>query len=214
MERDLAEANAYEDPLQEQDPWGNGGRQPADEWARSSGRGRQTTSGTFTQVGLTPQEPPAQRIIHDVPPTWDGHDPDNQAEPYLKLLSGWINTTRTLKTQRGMTILHYAAGDLKLIINELDVDTLTSEQGGQSVYDHVKDAYSEYLDKKLPKAMERALFAPEARRRRDETMVQYVSRKRTLPNDLDRTKCVLPSSAKGYVLLRDAQLSDRAWDTI
>ena len=34
------------------------------------------------------------------------------------------NTTRTLRTQRGMTIVHYASGDLKLIINELDVDAL------------------------------------------------------------------------------------------
>ena len=112
MERDLAGANGAEDPFQQDDPWRTGGRQSAEESARSAGRGspdRQASSGTYTQVGLAPQEPPAQRIIHDVPPTWDGKDPDNQAEPYLKLLSGWLNTTRTLKTQRGMTVLHYAA---------------------------------------------------------------------------------------------------------
>ena len=64
-------------------------------------------------------EPPPQRIIHDIPPVWDGKDPENQTEPYLKLLAGWLATTRTQKTQQGMTILHYASGDLKLIIDEL-----------------------------------------------------------------------------------------------
>ena len=119
-------------------------------------------------------EPPAQRIIHDVPPVWDGKDPDNQAEPYLKLLAGWLATTRTMRTQRGMTILHYASGDLKLIINELDVEALTADDGGQKVLDHVKEAFVEYMEKKLPKAMERALYAPDCRRQKGETMIQYV----------------------------------------
>ena len=30
-----------------------------------------------------------------------------------------------------MTIPHYAHGDLKLVINELDVDALTQDDGGQ-----------------------------------------------------------------------------------
>ena len=68
-----------------------------------------------------------QRIIHDVPPVWDGKDPDNQAEAYLKSLAGWLATTRSMKQQQGMTIMHYAAGDLKTICNELDVEQLTCD---------------------------------------------------------------------------------------
>ena len=113
-----------------------------------------------------------------------------------------------------MTILHYASGDLKLIINELDVDALTADDGGQKVLDHVKEAFIEHMEKKLPKAMERALYAPDCRRQRGETMIQYVSRKKTLFTELDRTKCILPADAKGYIMLRDASLSDKAWDTI
>ena len=78
---------------------------------------------------------PTQRTIHDVPPVWDGKDPDNQCEPYLTLLAGRLATTRTLRAQNGMTIPHYAHGDLKLVINELDVDALTQDgacQKGQS----------------------------------------------------------------------------------
>ena len=145
---------------------------------------------------------------------WDGKDPDNAVEPYLKSLKGWLNTTRTLKTQRGMTILHYAVGDLKTIINEIDIDTLCADGGGDRVFEHIKESYSEYLEKELPKAMERALYSNECRRRKDESMLQYVARKRTLFAELDRAKCPLPSQAKGYIMLRDSQIGNRAWDTI
>ena len=120
-------------------------------------------------MSTSSQEPPAQRIIHDVPPVWDGKDPDNEAEPFLKLLDGWLATTRTLKTQRGMTILHYSSGDLKTLINELSVDDLTSDESGLLVRKHVYNNYLEYLDKKLPKAMEKAIYEPTARRQKGET---------------------------------------------
>ena len=89
-------------------------------------------------------EPPPQRIIHDVPPVWNGQRPEVQAEPYLKLLTGWLATTRTQPRQRGMTILQYADGDLKVLINELDISTLTSDESGDIVYDHIKEAFEEY----------------------------------------------------------------------
>ena len=211
------------DPLQAHDPWRASKQGPSqgDSAAQSSGVVQERPEGfqlnpnapTFA-VGSATIEPPPQRIIHDVPPVWDGKDPDNAVEPYLKSMKGWLNTTRTLKTQRGMTILHYAVGDLKTIINELDIDTLCSEEGGDRVFQHIRESYSEYLEKELPKAMERALYAGECRRRKDESMLQYVARKRTLFAELDRAKCPLPNQAKGYIMLRDAQLSNRAWDTI
>ena len=126
----------------------------------------------FAQVTLPVQDHRvSQRIIHDVPPVWDGKDPDNMAEPYLKLLTGWLSTAWTLRTQRGMNMSHYSDGDLKLIINELDVTTLTSEDSGNTVFKHVKNAYAEYLVKKLPKAIERALHDPAGHRSKGESML-------------------------------------------
>eukprot|EP00973_Karenia_brevis_P029485 4067626-Karenia_brevis.AAC.1 len=78
-------------------------------------------------VTTAQQEPPPQRMIHDIPPVRGGEKPETELEPYLKLLKGWLATTKTQKTKRGMTILHYAAGNLKVIINELEVEELTAE---------------------------------------------------------------------------------------
>ena len=135
-------------------------------------------------------------------------------EPYLKLLAGWLATTRTMKTQRGMTILHHSNGDLKTIINELDIMVLTSENGGHMVFDHIQRSYQEYMDKQLPKAMERAMCSSEGRRHKNEGMIQYVARKRTLLNELTRAKCLLSDEALGYIVIRDAGLTERAWDTL
>ena len=157
---------------------------------------------------------PSGRIIHDVPPTWDGKDPDHQAEPYLKTLAGWLITTRTLKTQQGLTILHYSQGDLKILINELDTPEITTENSGQKVWDLIKDAYKEYMTKELPKAIERALFSEETHRKKGEGMVQYVSRKKMLFRLLNKVKCNLPPAAEGYIMLRDARLPEKAWEMI
>ena len=169
---------------------------------------------TTTGDGSSSSGPPPTRVLHDQPPTWDGKDPDNQVEPYLKLLAGWLATTRTLPKQRGMIILQFSHGDLKLVVNELDIDKLTHDDSGQLVYDHIKSTFLEYLEKRLPKAMERALFQPDCRRHKHETMLQYVSRKKTLLGELTRSNCRLPENATGYIMLRDAMLSDRAWDMV
>ena len=69
--------------------------------------------------------------------------------------------------------------DLTRRVWHLDVEALTAQDGGQRVYDHIKEAYAEHLDKKLPKAMERALFSNEGKRSKGVSMIQYVSRKKT-----------------------------------
>ena len=98
-------------------------------------------------------------------------------------------TTRTLKRQRGMVIMQHATGDLRLIINELDVTTLTDEQGDDKVRAHIRDAFQEYLEKQLPKAMERAIFDPASRRGKQESMLQYIARKKILLQELTRVGC-------------------------
>ena len=45
-------------------------------------------------------------------------------------------------------------------------------------------------------------------------MLQYVARKRTLFKEITRAACELPSQALGYIMQRDAGLSDKAWDTL
>jgi hypothetical protein len=95
--------------------------------------------------------------VHDTPPRWDGKSPESQLEPYLKLLQAWLATTTTMKSQRGMVILNHASGDLRIVINNFDLATLTSETSGEAVVKHLSEQFSEYLTRQLPRAMERAI---------------------------------------------------------
>ena len=216
------EGPAVPDPFQQRDgePWAQGTQPtardvpPSTGVDRPSGFGMQPGVSANMAVTLPQSEAPAQRFVHDVPPAWDGKDPENMVEPYLKSLDGWLSTTRTLREQRGLVMLHYAIGDLKVLINELTIEQLTDPEGGRMARELIATQFKEYIDRKLPKAMEKALFMHDGKRRRDESMVQYTARKRILLNELDRAKCVLPSNAKGYIVLRDAHLSDKAWDMI
>jgi hypothetical protein len=76
--------------------------------------------------------------MHDVPPEWDGTDPHKNLEPYLKLLKGWLLTTSTNPNQRGLIIMHYARGDLRRLIDNLDLAELTEEDSGDKTYEYIK----------------------------------------------------------------------------
>ena len=56
--------------------------------------------------------------MSDLPPTWDGKDPQTRLEPYLKELKMWLATTKSQKGQKGYAIFKYATSDLKLIIRK------------------------------------------------------------------------------------------------
>ena len=56
-----------------------------------------------------------------------------------------------------MSILHHAAGGLKVIIHELEAEEFTSEDSGDAVYKHMCSSSVEYTEKKLPQAIEKGI---------------------------------------------------------
>ena len=163
------------------------------------GRGRSFNAPNMaTSTGVDPgfDMAPPSRIVHDVPPVWDGKDPVKMLEPYVKVLKGWLATTRTLKNQQGMVIMNYAQGDLRVIINELEIEDLTDEDGGQKVLKHVEKSYSEYKERKLPQAIEDAIFDTALSRKAGESMLQYCTRRHTLFKELKKYGWDLPETPK------------------
>ena len=76
------------------------------------------------------------------------------------------------------------------------------------VVKHLQEAFGEFLTRQLPRTMERAIFAPQSRRQRGETLIQYIAKKRSLFSEMKRVGLDMPAQALGYLLLRDAQLSE------
>ena len=200
------------DPVFAGDPWGaNTGAGGAPTTDRDP---RPTETATIGSVTTASQEPPPMRIIHDIPPCWNGNNPEKELEPYLKLLRAWLITTKTLKSQRAVVIMHHATGDLRKVLDAMELEDLTAEDSGEQVVKLISAEYAEYLVKKLPAAIEATLYDSNVARHRNESMLQYCQRRNTLFKKLDKEGWVIPPKVKAYILLRDARLPDKARDLI
>jgi len=113
-----------------------------------------------------------------------------------------------------MTILGFANGDLKLIINELEIENLTADDSGQQVLKHILASYAEYMEKKLPQVIENGIYDKDVSRRRNEGMLPYCIRRDKLFKQLEKEGWTIPAEAKGYILLRDSHLPEKARDLI
>ena len=120
--------------------------------APPSAQTRRSTVGVGVTAGIEPGQGPA-RFIHDIPPNWDGGRPDKNLEPYIKALRMWLHTTKVLKQQQGMAIFQNAQGDLKQLINELEIEQLTIEDSGEDVLKHIQNSYAEYLERSCHKQL-------------------------------------------------------------
>ena len=192
----------------------------ADPWEAYSGSGtmpqtQHQFAGAVTHPGPgTTNEGNSRNMMHDVPPEWDGNDPARNLEPYLKLLQGWLCTTATLPSQRGLIIMHYAKGDLRRLLDNLELDELTSKESGQKTFDYVKSEYSEYIISKKPLRIEEAFYDNERCRKKGEGMITYISRRKDRFNKLHKEGWTIPEDVKGYLLYRDAHLPDKSKELI
>ena len=143
-----------EDPFTHLDPW-----QPPSTAAEDASAQQNVTpvSNTYA-TGARDGDLPPPRVINDNPPGWNGDNPERELEPYLKKLRMWLMSTRTLKTQQGMTIFNHATGDLNVIINKLEVEDLIGDDSGWGVFKHVQKSCAEYMERKLPQAIEQGII--------------------------------------------------------
>ena len=118
------------------------------------------------------------------------------------------------RTQRGITVLHYATGGLKVIVNELEVEELAAEDSGDAVCKHVCSSFVVYTEKKLPQAIENGNYDKDVMRKKGEGMLKYVTRRHISFNELTKEGWDIPPLAKGYILMRVANLLDKARDLV
>ena len=127
-------------------------------------------------------------------------DPQKNLEPYLKLLEAWLLTTATIPEQRGIVIMNYAKGDLRRLIDNLDLAQLTTKESGIETLKYIKAEYSEYIVCKKPLRIEEAFYDPERCRKKNEGLISYIARRKDRFNKLGKEGWVIPDEVKGYLL--------------
>ena len=204
------------DPLQTTDPWAN--LNLPDNQAPSFFPQPQSSFSVGAVTAGTAPGPPEQQNgqrANDKPPVWDGKDPYKNLEQYLRMLELWVKTTRTDKHQHGYTILQNTSGSLnEIIYHGLDNDAITSQESGEKVLTLVKEAFSEFLDSKLPQRIEESFYNNDRFRKRDESMITYIARRKDRFKKLQKEGFELPDKAKAYLLYRDATLPERSRELV
>ena len=164
---------------------------------------------------FTARESAQRTIEHDKPPVWDGQKPESLARPYIKHLQLWLATTRQPKKNVGLILLTYSRGDIRALIDEWEIEELQEDTFGQTFLEHVKKVYYEYVEIKLPQTIEECIYDKDVIRRKGETLTMYTTRRDALWRKLAKNGGIeLSEKVKGYITLRDAHISERAWDTL
>eukprot|EP00971_Amphidinium_carterae_P346509 6487989-Amphidinium_carterae.1 len=142
----------------------------------------------------------------DIPPSWDGRDPEKNLEGFLKSCAAWLRTTRVPEQQRGVQLMAQAQGELRQMLASIDLDEVACIGGAEKVLAFVRQQFAWTLQRALPRKFEQAVYSTSGQRQKGESILTYLTRKLALLEALNRAGCQLPSAAQGLIILRDAHL--------
>ena len=80
--------------------------------------------------------------------------------------------------------MHDSKGDLRALLDNLDIDELTTSDSGQVVLDYIKAEYSEYIVSKKPLRVEEAFYDHDRCRKKGEGLIPYIARRKDRFNKL------------------------------
>ena len=146
----------------------------------------------------------------DPPPAFSGEVED--FKEFLRDLAIWQHETDVPKKKHGAKLLRVLRGSAKAVCSEIELSDLLSERGCDLIVQKLKEFYQPHLEASLPRAFERAIYG-EARRNK-ESFGDFVIRQEAAFRELQTEGIKLEDSVKGYVLFRQANLSQVQEDQV
>lgn len=141
-----------------------------------------------------------------LPPTWDGLEPSSTFPVFEKNVKLWEFETELEEKKRGVRLLRCLSGVARAAADSLDFDDLTTSKGVQNIMECLKEQFAPHLEQSLPRAFEKAIYG--APRSHKETMQEYIIRMERSFHSLEKEGVTLPTMALGYVMYRQASLSE------
>eukprot|EP00913_Durusdinium_trenchii_P010338 g9694.t1 len=109
-------------------------------------------------------------------------------------------------------MLRALTGPAKAVCNELEVEALLTEAGADAIVAKLKEYYQPHLETAMPRAFERAVYG-EARRNK-ESFGEFIVRQDALFRELREEGVTLDDTVRGYIMFRQANLSQTQEDQI
>lgn len=140
------------------------------------------------------------------PPTWDGSDPAVNYQVFEKNVRYWQYESELDKKKQGVRLLRGLTGLARASVDSLEFDQVATEKGVENIMKRLQEEFAPHLEVSLPRAFEKAIYGQP--RSHKETMQEYLLRADRAFFMLTKEGVTLPDAAVGYVLYRQASLTE------
>ena len=140
------------------------------------------------------------------PPVWDGSEPGLLFAVYEKNVKLWQFETELDTKKQGVRLLRGLTGVARAAADSLEFEQIADEKGVQNILQVLKGHFAPHLEVSLPRAFERAVYGPP--RSHKEDIQEYLIRCERAFHLLSKEGVSLPDAAVGYVIYRQAALSE------
>eukprot|EP00435_Cladocopium_sp_Y103_P041101 s847_g11.t1 len=173
-----------------------------------------TTSGQAAAAGVTQASVSTVAEVanggqprdKDPPPSYDGSNPEvtfRQFEKSVRLSQ--FETDVPLRKQ-GAKLLRALTGSARLAVDDMEFEDIASEDGIKNLLNWLKEYYMPHLEVSLPRAFDNAVYGQQ--RQAKESFAEYVHRVERSFALLSKEGVDLPKGATGYILYRQAALTE------
>ena len=142
----------------------------------------------------------------DAAPGYDGENPEVTFRQYEKQIALWQFETETPKAKRGVRMVRQLTGIAALAVDDLAVDDIACENGAKNVLNRLREYFNPHLEVSLPRAFETAVYG--APRGPKKSFAEYTKRMERGFMNLATEGVDLPDGAKGYIMYRQAALTE------
>eukprot|EP00434_Breviolum_minutum_P024807 symbB.v1.2.021909.t1/scaffold1920.1/size100294/3 len=165
--------------------------------AAATSVGGGTTGGEGGSFGFRDREPA---------PGYSGEDPETTFATWEKNVRLWEYETDIPRGKRGVKLLRALEGSAKMAVEEMPFEEIACEDGVRNIMQRLKEYYMPHLEVALPRAFEGAVYGPPRPSR--ESFGEYIAKMDKNFARLRKEGVDLPESAQGYILYRQASLSE------
>lgn len=146
----------------------------------------------------------------DPPPAFDGSE--ESFKQFLRNLELWRHETDIPRVKHGAKLLRQLTGSARAVADELTVTEITSESGVDKIVERLTSYFQPHLETAMPRAFEKAVYGDS--RKQKESLSEYLIRMEAAFRELATEGISLDEKVRGYILFRQANLSQVQEDQI
>ena len=177
--------------------------------APAGGDGADEPGGFAAASTAEPRTTRTAEYVHrerDPPPSYDGENPEVTFRQFEKQVLLWQYETDIPEAKRGVKLLRQLTGAASVAVDDLEVADITSEHGVKNIMQKLREFFTPHLEVSLPRAFETAVYGTPKQPK--ETFAEYAKRMERCFNNLTKEGVDLPGDARGYIMYRQAALTE------